>query len=422
MPKESIYTAIDVGTTKVCTLIARDDGDRGVELLGMGLHPSRGLRKGTVLNVSEARESIRASVAEAQRSAGVKITPAFVGITGADVASANTSSLLTLKKRPTPITSKNVTRAILATQPQDMPEDREMLHLIPRSYVVDGAREVRSPLGIEGQELEVETHQVSASASSIHHLIQALREAKVKVEGLVLEPLASSESVLTTDEREMGAILADIGGGTTDVAVFQQGSVWYSSAIPVAGYQLTNDLAIAIKAPYGEAEQIKVKYGAVDANSLNHQEEIEEITVRGFGSQGSHTVSRHFVCRILRDRCRELFLVLWRNLKEGGLNSAPTAGLILTGGSACLPGLEELAKEILNVPVRIGRSRGIWSSQNDLSSPTYATSIGILLWSMKYRGQRGVYRNGHYHNPLYQRMAGWVRDLISKQSSSLSKI
>ena len=388
MKKQSMLTSIDVGTTKICTTIAdiADGGD--IQVVGVGITPSNGLHKGLVVNINEAKESIRASVKKAEQACNYKVESAYVGVTGRHVSSLNNRGVVAITRNDRLVRPEDLRRVLASAQSVKTPSDRKLLHVIPRGYAVDGQLGVKNPVGMHGFRLDVETHVITAAVTSIQNLVKCVRGIGVDIDGLILEPLASSEAVLTEDEKQVGIILADIGGGTTDIAVFREGSIWHTSIIPVAGYQLTRDVAIGLGLPFDVSEEMKKRYGSV---MPVYESKVE--TPAGISEDG-HGVSYQDLCDILRARVEEIIRLILLELPRSGYESLVPAGLVLTGGSSNLAGIEALGRDILQLPVRVGVPAGVHGITDVLRDPAYATSVGLLLWGAKHENVQTWKGNG----------------------------
>ncbi len=378
MSKWNTICGIDVGTTKVCTIVAEVNDGGLMRVAGVGLTPSHGMHKGLVVNINEAKASIRESVRKAEQTSGYQIESAFVGVTGRHISARNNRGVVAIARNDRLVRSDDLKRVLQTAQSVKVPNDEKLLHLIPRTYAVDGQEGVRNPVGMHGFRLDVETHVITAAVSSVKNLVKCIRGVGVDIDDLVFEPLASSEAVLSEDEKQAGIILADIGGGTTDISVFKDGSIWHSSIIPVAGYQFTRDIAIGLGLPFEVAEEMKRKYGTVLAQNGGHTEDD------GIGQNG-HNISYQSLCDIIRARVEELIRLIGLELPRNEFESLVPAGLVLTGGSSNLQGIDLLGREILGVPVRVGGPVGIYGISDVLHNPAYATSVGLLLWGLKPR-------------------------------------
>lgn len=378
MPKDGVFTVMDVGTTKVCTIVCSRQGNK-IMVLGSAVVPSRGVRRAQVVNVDEAVEAVQASLEKAERATGVHIRSARVGVTGSHVTSINKQGMMVLGQIARTIHSKDVNRLLQNVATLRVPGKKEVLHVLPSSFILDGQKGIRNPQGLHAAKLDVEAHVVIASTNLVEGLTDCLRRAGVKVDGLVLEPLADSSVILTQEEKQQGVVLADVGGGTTDILVCYKGAVAHTAVIPVAGYQFTNDLAFGLRTPYSAAEELKLKYGHALPQAIPAEEAVE---VPAFNSETTRNVPRREMCVILEARARELLAMIQAEIRRCGVDHLP-AGLVLTGGSSCLPGLVQLAADLLKMPVRIGAPSASLGIPQELCQPAYATAVGLMMWDQK---------------------------------------
>jgi cell division protein FtsA len=376
--KNRTVAAIDVVTTKVCTVIADLDEGGAPCIVGVGIAPSVGLHKGLVVNINEARESIKESIRKAEQSSNYKVESAYVGVTGRHVTSLNNRGVVAITRNDRVVRTDDLRRVLSSAQSVKVPGDRKLLHVIPRSYAVDGQAHVKNPIGMHGFRLDVETHVITAAVTSIQNLIKCIRSIGIDIEDLVLEPLASSEAILTPDEKEVGVVLADIGGGTTDIAVFKEGSIWHTSILPVAGYQLTRDVSIGLGLPFDVAEEMKKRYGSVMPVYESKAEDTAAI------SQDGHGVSYQDLCDIIRARVEEILKLILLELPNSEYETLVPAGLVLTGGSSNLAGISTLGRDILQLPVRVGAPSNMEGISDALCDPAYATSVGLLAWGVNH--------------------------------------
>jgi cell division protein FtsA len=379
---KKIISAIDVGTTKIATIIANVRAEDNIEVLGIGVVPSHGLHKGIVVNMDEAKQSIATSVKEAQRVSGIRIDSAYVGVTGRHISSMNNRGVIAIPRDDRLVRTQDLKRALSAARNITIPEGKRVLHAIPRYYALDGQEGVKQPVGMYARRLYVETHIITASVTSIQNLAKCVRSVGIDVEDLILEPLAAGEAVLAPEEREAGVIMADIGGGTTDIAVFKGGSIYHTGILPVAGYQVTNDISIGLGLPFNIAEKMKKRYGNVTPN-LELDETVQVCSENGYSA------SYKELCNIIRARMEELLQLISMEMPTSDYHSLAPCGLVLTGGTANLPGLDELGQSLLRIPVRKGRplSTGIYGISDILQDPAYATTVGLVLWPV--RGKEG---------------------------------
>ncbi len=379
---KKIISAIDVGTTKIATLVANVKAEDDIEVLGVGVVPSHGLHKGIVVNMDEAKQSIAASVKEAQRISGIRIDSAYVGVTGRHISSLNNRGVIAIPREDRLVRTQDLRRVLAAARNIAVAEGRKVLHAIPRYYALDGQEGVKQPVGMHGARLDVETHIITASVTSIQNLAKCVRSVGVDVDDLILEPLASGEAVLTPEERDTGVIMADIGGGTTDIAVFKNGSIYHTAVLPVAGYQVTSDISVGLGLPFSIAEKMKRRYGNVTP-TLELDASVE------VGIENGHSASYKDLCNIIRARMEELLQLILMEMPTSDYHTLAPCGLVLTGGTANLPGLDELGQALLRIPVRKGRplNTGIYGISDILHDPAYATTVGLILWPV--RGKEG---------------------------------
>ncbi len=369
--------SIDVGTTKICTIVARVAGSGLLDILGVGLEPSRGLREGVVVDHAHAVESVQQSVSEAEQMAQLPIGGAYVGVTGAHIKSRNVTGRVRVASGDE-ITSEDVEQAIQsACDNVALPHDREIIHTLVRDFAIDGQRGVKRPLGMHAARLDANIHVVSAAAGALRNVAAAVEEAGVEVQKQVLEPVATSLAVLAEGESDLGVVLMDIGGGTTDLAVFANGAIAHSGAVPVAGNQITGDIAKLLRISYDQAEQVKKQFGTAFADMMNGD---DTVVVEEIGTREQVRVPRGLIADIIQARLVEIFQLTIENLEQAGMYDTVTSGVVLTGGGSQLPGILEMASEIMeNTPVRIGSARGVGRGANRVASPIYATGVGLAL-------------------------------------------
>jgi cell division protein FtsA len=375
-------SAIDIGTTKICTIIGALDSGGNVQVLGVGLVPSHGMHKGMVVNVEEAKDSVSESIRRAEQASGLKVESAYIGVTGRHISSVNSHGVVAIPRNDRLVRHDDLKRVLSSAQQVNLPDDRRILHAIPRNYALDSQERIKNPVGMHGFRLDVETHIITAAISSVQNLVKCIRSVGVEIEDLVLEPLASGEAVLTPEEREVGVILADIGGGTTDIAVFKDGSIYHTSIIPVAGYQFTSDLSIGLGLPFEIAEAMKKKYGNVYPEVLNKNQD-STLTV-----EDGHSVSYRDLCNIIKVRMEELLRLILLEMPDSNYASLAPAGLVLTGGCSNLAGLDALAKQTIRLQTRIGEPMGVYGITDILHDPAHSTGVGLLLWGVRNHGKQ----------------------------------
>jgi cell division protein FtsA len=405
MKKPTTIASIDVGTTKICTTIADVAEGGGIRIAGVGVTPSKGLHKGLVVNINDAKEAIYESVRKAEQASNYRIESSYIGVTGRHVSSLNNRGVVAITRNDRLVRPDDLRRVLRCAQNIKVPNDRKLLHIIPRGYAVDGQVGVKNPVGMHGFRLDVETHIITAAVTSVQNLVKCIRSIGIDIDDLILEPLASSEAVLTEDEKQVGVILADIGGGTTDIAVFKEGSIWHTSILPVAGYQITRDIAIGLGLPFDVAEEMKKRYGSVMPVYESKAETNNTI------SEDGHGVSYQDLCDIIRARVEEIVRLILLELPRSEYNALVPAGLVFTGGSANLSGIEALGRDILQLPVRVGTPTNMYGITDTLRDPAYATSVGLLLWGAKHKGTQTWRPRGF--GAALRRLVFRVRSLFS---------
>lgn len=404
---ERPIVAIDVGTTKICTLVG-EVGDGGVlRVIGVGVAPSHGLHKGDITDVQEAAKAIGRSVRKAEQVSGHTVTEAYVGIGGGHISSQNSRGVVAIGKGDRPIDRDDIERAMESALAITLPHNRRVIHCRPREFIIDGQDGVRNPLGLMGFRLEVEAHVVTGAGTSIQNLMSCVEMNEIKVSRLIAQPLASCEAVLTEEERTMGVVLIDIGGGTTDLAISVGGSPWETQVFRVGGNQLTRDTAIGLRTPFATAEDLKVRYAHAVPAAIDGDDKIEITT---FGDGSRTMVSRRSLCDIVNARVEDMLELVSREVKRSGFGALLAAGVVITGGTASLRGIRDVAAEVFGLPVRIGMPRRLHGLSETISSPAYATSVGLLLWGMRERTgtiERGpkAARKGEWYRPLLDWLA-----------------
>ena len=379
MARERIVVGIDVGTTKVCTLIAAVSPEDQLEVLGAGITASRGLRRGVAVNVDEAVQAISGSVQKAEQQSGFKIMSAFVGIAGAHITSTNSHGVVAVRRGDNVIAEDDIERALEAARVVNLPQDREVIHVVPRHFIIDGQEGINNPTGMLGRRLEVETTVVAGGQTPIHNLSRCIEQVGVGIDALVVQAIAAGEAVLTTAEKELGVALIDLGGGTTDAGVFIDGSVAYVASIPVGGNHISNDIAVGLRTPFAAAEELKVGHGYALSEAI---EEDRMIDIASYDSGDGGPVSRRELSEIIEARLDETFELVQEQMAKAGFEEGMPAGVVLVGGSAQLQGIRRLASEIFGTPVRIGTPTGIFGLVESISNPAFATSVGLLKWGL----------------------------------------
>jgi len=375
--KRTKIAAIDVGTTKICTIMADTDGKGELRILGVGIAPSSGLQKGLVTNFNEVKDSIRQSVRRAERVAGYRLESAYISVTGRHISSVNSQGVVAITRNDQLVRTEDLKRVLEVAGSSRVPSDRKVLHVIPRTYTIDGQVGVRNPVGMHGFRLDVETHIITAGMTSVQNLTKCLISIGINIDGMVLAPLASAEAVLSGEERQNGVLVADIGGGTTGIAVFKDNSIYHTSVLPVAGDQISQDISVGLGLSFDLAEEMKKKYGNVTPIHEGEGESDRTLTEDG------HSISYLDLSEIIRIRVEELLRLVVLELPQSEYAKFIPAGLVLTGGTANLPGITELGHQITRLPVRIGTPHSLYGISDTLLDPACATSVGLLFWSVK---------------------------------------
>jgi len=406
MPKNSYIVGLDIGTKKVAVIIGEITEERKVEVIGIGTADSKGLRKGVVVNLEATTSAIKKAQEEAELMAGVEIDSAFVGISGAHIKSFNSRGVIAVSGKNREITREDVRRVLDQSKAVSIPPDREIIHVIPQEFVVDEQDGIKAPLGMSGIKLEVNVHIITSAITSVQNLKTCVERAEIEIEEIVLNQIATSASVLTHDEKELGVGLVDIGAGTTEVAIFERGSLWYTSVIPIGGDNFTNDIAVGLRTPIPEAEKIKKKFGCVSGPATDEQETIEVPSVGK--ARKPRVLSRQILADIIQPRAEEIFRLVDGDIKRMGYEKSLNSGIVLTGGTALLEGLEEVAEEIFDLPVRRGDPTGVGGLIDRVSTPDYATSVGLILHGFGQWQERG--RSQNIKKGVWAKMRDWLKE------------
>jgi cell division protein FtsA len=396
---------IDVGTTKICTLVGEMNGQGDLQIVGVGVAPSRGMRKGVVVDVQQATDAVLESVSKAERTSGYKITRAHVSLAGEHVSSTNSMGVVAVGGDQG-ILAEDVDRALDSARAVSIPHGREIIHIIPRGFTVDGQDGVRNPIGMHAFRLEVEAHIVTASLTSLLNLSKCVEGAGVQVDELVLNSISSAESVLTETEKEMGVIVADIGGGTTDLAIYIEGMIWHTKVLPVGGNHVSNDVAIGLRLPFNVAEKAKIERGHARSKDVDHTATFD---LQPFEGSPVVRIARHDLTRVIEARMAEIFGLVLQEAKRSGYDGLLSAGLVVCGGAAQLPGLTALAQDVLDIPVRVGQPQNLRGLVDALHSPAYATSVGLLRWGTQ---EHAPLKSRRSSGEWGRRIKGFIRALF----------
>ena len=376
---EKMVVGLDIGTSKVVALVG-EITDRGtIEVVGIGSHPSRGMRKGVVVNIESTVQSIQRAVEEAELMAGCQVSSVYVGIAGNHIRSLNSHGIVAIRERE--VAHADMERVIDAAQAVAIPADQKILHILPQEYVIDSQEGVKEPLGMSGVRLEAKVHLVTCAVNAVQNIEKSIRRCDLEVEDVILEQLASSYSVLTDDEKELGVCLVDIGGGTTDIAIFTEGAIRHTAVIPIAGDQVTNDIAHALRTPYQHAEDIKIRYACALTQLAGPDETIK---VPSVGDRLPRDMSRQALAEVVEPRYDEMFSLIQAELRRSGFEELVAAGIVLTGGTAKMEGVVELAEEVFHMPVRLGLPQNVEGLSDVVRNPVYATSVGLLQYAQQH--------------------------------------
>lgn len=405
--KENIIVGLDVGTTKICAMVG-EVSDNEVSIIGIGTHPSIGLRKGVVVNIESTVESIQKAIEEAELMADCEISSVYAGIAGGHITGFNSRGIVAIKGSE--ITQQDVERVIDAARAVAIPMDREVIHVLPQEFIVDDQAGIQNPIGMSGVRLEAKIHIVTGAVTSAHNIVKCANRSGLDVCDIVLESLASGEAVLTDEEKELGTALLDLGGGTTDLAIFSGKNIKHTFVLALGGNNLTNDIAIGLRAPLSEAEKIKKKYGTCLIRNIGSEETIE---VPGMGGREPRKLPRQILGEILEPRMEEIFTLINREIYRAGMENIIPSGVVLTGGSALLDGGTEIAESVFKLPARQGKPLGINGLVDVVNNPMYATGVGLVLYGARNHPEKKFrIRDGNIFNRLMTRMKRWFKEVI----------
>jgi len=401
---KDLVVGLDIGTSKIVAVVAEMRPDGQYEVVGLGQHESRGLKKGVVVNIETTVASIQQALEEAELMAGCKIRSVYTGIAGSHIRSFNSIGMVAIKDKE--VTDADVARVIETAKAVNIPTDQQILHVLPQEFIIDGQDDIREPIGMSGVRLDVKVHIVTGAVSAAQNIIKCVRRCGLEVQDLILQPLASSTAVLTDDEKELGVALVDIGGGTTDIAIFTGGSIRHTAVIPIAGDQITSDIAMALRTPTPDAEDIKIRHGIAKQSLADPSEQIE---VPGIGDRGPRSLSRQALAAVIEPRVEELFSFVQQAIRESGYEELLSSGVVITGGSSQLPGLAELGEDIFLKPVRLGVPSYAAGLAEVVGTPRFATVIGLLeeARQQRVRGRKVAEQSGSFKETL-RRMKEWI--------------
>ena len=405
--KHSIVVGLDIGTSKVCAVVG-EMTERGVEIIGLGSHPSQGLRKGVVINIESTVNSIKKAVEEAELMAGCEIHTVFTGIAGAHIKGFNSHGIVPVRNKE--VGQRDLDRVLDAAKAVAIPTDQEVLHVLPQDYIIDDQDGIKEPLGMSGVRLEARVHIVTGAVTVAQNIIKCCNRSSLNVADIVLMPLSSAEAVLTEEERELGVAIVDMGSGTTGVAVYHDGMVKHTVVLPIGGNHVTNDIATGLRTPFGDAERIKQRHGVAKAAAVTHGERVEVPSLAG---KAAGSVSRQILCEIIEPRMDEVFHLIRKEIAKSGYEESLASGVVMTGGSMLLPGAIEMAEEILAMPTRLGVPMHVSGLVDVISSPIYAAGVGLVLYGMK-RQERNFFRirDDNILSKVRHRMSDWLGEFF----------
>lgn len=402
---KDLLVGIDIGTSKVVTLVGEATQDGKLNIIGMGSHPSQGLKRGVVVNIESTVQSIQRSVEEAEHMAGCEIFSAYTGIAGSHIRSVNSHGIVAIRDRE--VSQHDVERVIDAAKAIAIPADQRILHVLPQEFIIDNQDSIREPVGMSGVRLEAKVHIVTGAVGAAQNIVKCMKRCGLATSDVVLEQFASSQSILTDDEKELGVCMIDIGGGTSDIAIFTDGAIRHTAVIPVAGDQVTNDIAIALRTPTRNAEEIKIHHGCALVEMVDAHDMIDIPTI---GDRSGRRVAKRMLAEVVEARYEELFTIVLNELRRSGHEHMIAAGVVLTGGASNAKGAQELAERIFNVPVRIGRPHQVSGLSDIINNPIYATGVGLLVYGHKQRlSQHETVIQQPNMKSLWDRMKNWFQ-------------
>jgi cell division protein FtsA len=404
--REELIVGLDIGTTKIAAIVGELSED-GIDIVGVGTHPSRGLRKGVVINIDHTVASIQRAIEEAEHMAGCEISSVYAGIAGAHIKSFNKPGTVSIKDKE--VRPSDVRRAIEIARTVNIPPDREIIHVLPQEYIIDDQDGIRDPLGMSGLRLEVKAHIVTAAVTSAQNIIKCCQRCGLSVADIVLEPLASARAVLHDDEKELGVALIDIGGGTTDIAVFLDGAIVHTAVLPLGGNHLTNDVAVGLQTPRAEAERIKQRHGCAMTSLVGAEETIE---VPSVGGRTPRVVPRQVLCEILEPRVEEIFSLVRDELVRSNYEDMLASGCVITGGTTLLAGTAELGEQVMGMPVRLGQPKAVGGLMDVVRSPAYATGVGLVLYGARNESHSFQGREDRMYSRVKKRMRSWFAEIF----------
>ncbi len=408
---QDLVVGLDVGTTKICAVIARASSPDGLEVVGVGTAPSRGLRRGVVVNIDSTVEAIKVAVGEAEQMAAAEVSGVYAGVAGGHIRGVNSRGVVAVASKDREVSDTDVERVVEAARAINLPQDREIIHALPQTFIVDDGDGIHDPIGMSGVRLEVEVHIVTGAVTAVQNVVRSVNRAGLAVHDIVLEPLASAEAVLYEDEKELGVLVIDIGGGTTDVALLRNGAIWHTAILPLGGDHISNDIAIGLRTPMADAECLKKRYGCALTALVEAEETVD---VPSVGGRKPRQLSRQVLSEIVQPRVEEILTLVARDLGRAGFQDMATAGVVVTGGTSIMEGVPELAEGVFDQPVRRGVPRGVGGLGDVIQSPIYATAVGLALYGARRRGPAAAAAamDGNPLTRVVRQLAGFFNDIF----------
>jgi cell division protein FtsA len=407
---DNLIVGLDIGTTKVCAIIGMVNEYHSVDIIGIGVSPSRGLRKGVVVNIDSTVNSVATAIEKAELMAGSEVRSVYSGIAGGHIEGINSRGVVAVSNKEREITIAEVERVIDAAKALALPMEREVIHVIPQEFIVDNQEGIRDPIGMNGVRLEAEVHIVTGAVASAQNIVKSVNRGGYAVNDIVLEPLASALATLKDDEKELGVVLIDIGGGTTDILVYLNGSIWHTGVISMGGNHVTNDISIGLRTPIQAAEDIKRRWGAADSELVDPDETIE---IPNVGGRNPTQIPRQILAEIIQPRMEEIFLLVKHELENKEFERLLSGGVVLTGGASLLHGTEKVAEKVFELPVRVGRPQCVGGLVNEVSSPEYSTGVGLVMYGLNTRPEELVESRGAgLFSNVKKRMTSWFGEFF----------
>jgi len=407
--KDNLVVGLDIGTTKVRTLIGEIQQGGTLDVIGVGSSLCSGLQKGNVVNLDSTVESIKHALEEAELMSGIKVDSAYVGIAGSHIRGINSRGVVAVSGKNKEISQYDIDRVLDAAQAVAIPADRNIIHILPHTFIVDDQEGIRDPLGMFGVRLEAEVHIVTGAMTAVQNIVKSVELSRLSVDGIVMEQLASADATLTQEEKELGVAVLDIGGGTSDLAIFIGGNLWHSSVLALGGNHLTKDIAFGLRTSYSEAEKIKVEYGSAISSVVDPRDTLK---IQGVGGRKSRDISKQEVAEIIEPRCEEIFSLINQELLNTGMKGLLGAGIVLTGGCSLMPQMQKIAEQIIEVPVRVGSPTGVSCLTDTVNSPIYSTGVGLVLYGARFKTSKDRYMSERSKGGGFKKAVNWFKNFF----------